>query len=149
MLVFMHYISTLCSVSLRSGLKNFIKLYSFFHFLYKYIKADVIFKSVYMPKILFFLKRRTMVLISYCYFAFLSVRYYGEKQCYCMSEDFILHYGHCHSQKSCRLLENHEKPTKARDQQNLQCHMTVRTLQCHVTIGANHGHVINKTCNIM
>lgn len=32
-----------------------------------------------------------------------------------MSEDFILHYGHCHSQKSCRLLENHEKPTKARE----------------------------------
>lgn len=53
MLVFNHYISTLCSVSLRSGLKKFIKLYSFFHFLYKYIKADVIFKSVYMPKILF------------------------------------------------------------------------------------------------
>lgn len=54
MLVFMHYISTLCSVSLRSGLKNFIKLYLFFfHFLYRYIKADVIFKSVYMPKILF------------------------------------------------------------------------------------------------
>lgn len=53
MLVFMHYISTLCSVSLRSGLKNFIKFYFFFHFLYKYIKADVIFKSVYMPKILF------------------------------------------------------------------------------------------------
>lgn len=66
-----------------------------------------------------------------------------------MSEDFILHYGHCHPQKSCRLLENHEKPTKAQDQQNLQCHMTVRTLQCHVTIGANNGHVINKTCNIM
>lgn len=66
-----------------------------------------------------------------------------------MSEDFILHYGHCHPQKSCRLLENHEKPTKARDQQNLQCHMTVRTLQCHVTIGANNGYVINKTCNIM
>lgn len=66
-----------------------------------------------------------------------------------MSEDFILHYGNCHPQKSCRLLENHEKPTKARYQQNLQCHMTVRTLQCHVTIGANNGHVINKTCNIM
>lgn len=66
-----------------------------------------------------------------------------------MSEDFIQHYGNCHSQKSCRLLEDHEKPIKAQDQQNLQCHMTVRTLQCHVTIGANHGHVINKTCNIM
>lgn len=66
-----------------------------------------------------------------------------------MSEDFILHYGNCHSQKSCRLLEDHEKPIKAQDQQNLQCHMTVRTLQCHVTIGANNGHVINKTCNIM
>lgn len=148
MLVFMHYISTLCSVSLRSGLKNFIKLYFFFFIFCTNILKLMLSLNQYICQ-KFFLKRRTMVLISYCYFAFLSIRYYGEKQCYCMSEDFILHYGHCHSQKSCRLLENHEKPTKALDQQNLQCHMTVRTLQCHVTIGANNGHVINKTCNIM
>lgn len=148
MLVFMHYISTLCSVSLRSGLKNFIKLYIFFFIFCTNILKLMLSLNQYICQ-KFFLKRRTMVLISYCYFAFLSVRYYGEKQCYCMSEDFILHYGHCHSQKSCRLLENHEKPTKAQDQQNLQCHMTLRTLQCHVTIGANNGHVINKTCNIM
>lgn len=148
MLVFMHYISTLCSVSLRSGLKIFIKLYIFFFIFCTNILKLMLSLNQYICQ-KFFLKRRTMVLISYCYFAFLSVRYYGEKQCYCMSEDFILHYGHCHPQKSCRLLENHEKPTKARDQQNLQCHMTVRTLQCHVTIGVNNGHMINKTCNIM
>lgn len=148
MLVFMHYISTLCSVSLRSGLKKFIKLYFFFFIFCTNILKLMLSLNQYICQ-KFFLKRRTMVLISYCCFAFLSIRYYGEKQCYCMSEDFILHYGNCHSQKSCRLLKNHEKPTKAQDQQNLQCHMTLRTLQCHVTIGANNGHVINKTCNIM
>lgn len=53
MLVFMYYILILCFVSLRLGLKKFIKFYFFFYFLYKYIKVDVIFKLVYMLKIFF------------------------------------------------------------------------------------------------
>lgn len=41
-----------CEIEIRSK-KFYQTLFFFFHFLYKYIKADVIFKSVYMPKILF------------------------------------------------------------------------------------------------
>lgn len=135
MLVFMHYISTLCSVSLRSGLKKFIKLYSFFHFLYKYIKADVIFKSVYMPKILFEKENNgTNFILLFCIFInqilwlevvlLYVIRFYSTLWPLPFTE--ILQT----FRESCKTYKG------ARDQQNLQCHMTVRTLQCHVTIGA-------------
>lgn len=148
MLVFMHYISTLCSVSLRSGLKKFIKLYSFFHFLYKYIKADVIFKSVYMPKILFEKENNgTNFILLFCIFInqilWREVVLLYVRRFYCTLWQLPFTEILQTLRESCKTYNGR------RDQQNLQCHMTVRTLQCHVTIGANHGHVINKTCNIM
>lgn len=65
-----------CEFEIRS--KNFYQtLFFFFIFCTNILKLMLSLNQYICQK--FFLKRRTMVLISYCYFAFLSIRYYGEK----------------------------------------------------------------------